>query len=678
MTTNSSDLVIDLQPRRGEVTLVVRAEHEGTDHRAAALPLPPLFEVTLAHRAGTALSRREEPVVSVQEFPVECRTNKFTCPLNRLDLFVGETYIVRVGCSARAQARVARRRVQKLLGGGGAERTPSVTEVTGTEIVPYGGQPKSPAKGGGGGGGAKRGGLEWHAPSEPKLPHISLAWLDVEPETAEAAWARRELDLKAEQALAEVRRWMEEHDVHFDGAMDPRVRESKLGVPQAWAIESLDEAKAKANRQLLDGIADVMKTHPELECEVHGSTGKVRRAPEVLASHFGLDAERDVQSLMDRLADCRARACLEALVARGVPRANLFATAKGNTVRPGFRSRAGGEGSEALKVDFIPRVKAANALAEVSEKGALRRARNKEILDGVADALLEFPATKLEVHGCRRRDGRREPPAVGDALLADALPRGPRGARRPAGAEPRRGDRQGARRPRRREGAPRRRRARVGPPHRDGSGADGRAEGGRGRPALWGAAGVARVHGDVPVVGAAAGGDAHAAARAVHADGEAAQPPPPDGPLVALPAAPQWRPDRDRARAARARDRGRRGAGRRAPGGGHRRRRRPAVRQRAVQHQGVRDGALRRRRARHAARRPQRGDHPARARGAADLALARDRGPAREGRQVAERGGGSSRSWRGAPSTSMARATTTCRGSSRRGRSTSCSTTRSG
>ena len=49
-----------------------------------------------------------------------------------------------------------------------------------------------------------------------------------------------------------------------------------------------------------------------------------------------------------------------------MPRANLFATAKGNTVRQDFRSRAGGEGSEALKVDFIPRVKAANALAEVS------------------------------------------------------------------------------------------------------------------------------------------------------------------------------------------------------------------------------------------------------------------------------------------------------------------------
>ena len=95
--------MIDLQPQRGEVTLVVRASGARADHRAAALPLPPLFEVTLAHRAGTALSRREESPVSVQEFPVECRTNKFTCPLNRLDLFVGETYIVRVGCSARAR-----------------------------------------------------------------------------------------------------------------------------------------------------------------------------------------------------------------------------------------------------------------------------------------------------------------------------------------------------------------------------------------------------------------------------------------------------------------------------------------------------------------------------------------------------------------------------------------------
>ena len=84
-------------------------------------------------------------------------------------------------------------------------------------------------------------------------------------------------------------------------------------------------------------------------------------------------------------------------------------------------------------------------------------------------------------------------------------------------------------------------------------------------------------------------------------------------------------------------DRGRRGAGRRAPGGGHRRRR-PAVRQRAVQHQGVRDGALRRRRApRHAARRLQRGDHPARARGARiSLWLETEDPRAKEERQVAE------------------------------------------
>ena len=131
---------------------------------------------------------------------------------------------------------------------------------------------------------------------------------------------------------------MEEHDVHFDGAMDPRVRESKLGVPQGGR-STARRGEGEGERQLPDGIADVMKTHPELECEVHGSTGKVRRAPEVLASHFGLDAERDVQSLMDRLADRRARACLEALVARGVPRGNPFATAKGNTVRQDWPPR---------------------------------------------------------------------------------------------------------------------------------------------------------------------------------------------------------------------------------------------------------------------------------------------------------------------------------------------------
>ena len=153
-------------------------------------------------------------------------------------------------------------------------------------------------------------------------------------------------------------RWMEEHDVFFDGAAEARTKASKKGTAQAWSIDSLDADKQRANWTTIEGIASIMKKYPEIDCEVHGSTGPAQRAPPVLAEHHQLDPIADVQQIMDLLAKDRANACLEALIARGVPRANLYATWKGR--------------SEALKVDFIPQVKKSSKFYAAPLKPRLR------------------------------------------------------------------------------------------------------------------------------------------------------------------------------------------------------------------------------------------------------------------------------------------------------------------
>ena len=62
---------------------------------------------------------------------------------------------------------------------------------------------------------------------------------------------------------------------------------------------------------------------------MRGETGPANSAPRQLADHLGLHFVHDVQEIMDSLARNRAKACLDALVALGVPESQLTVAFKG-------------------------------------------------------------------------------------------------------------------------------------------------------------------------------------------------------------------------------------------------------------------------------------------------------------------------------------------------------------
>ena len=171
---------------------------------------------------------------------------------------------------------------------------------------------------------------------------------------------------QAAEALARVRAFMEENDVFFNGAGEPNLPTAA----QAWAIDHLDAAKREKNYATIRGIASILKEYPELHCEVHGQTGAADTAPRPLAEYLGLHYLRDVQTIMDKLAEQRAQACMQALAQAGVPASQLFVTYKG---------RGGGEN---LKVDFIPR--------DASHSGAGGYGGGADVEEG--DLRVELPA----------------------------------------------------------------------------------------------------------------------------------------------------------------------------------------------------------------------------------------------------------------------------------------------
>ena len=76
-------------------------------------------------------------------------------------------------------------------------------------------------------------------------------------------------------------------------------------------------------------ILSILNEYPSLLCEIHGETGVAREAPLPLAQHLKLDPVADVARAMTVLARLRAQACLDALVAEGVPASQLFVSATG-------------------------------------------------------------------------------------------------------------------------------------------------------------------------------------------------------------------------------------------------------------------------------------------------------------------------------------------------------------
>ena len=132
---------------------------------------------------------------------------------------------------------------------------------------------------------------------------------------AELAAATKELgdDLKRRRPLT------------FDAAGDS----SLVEIASAWSVRHSREAVTRENMEVLGTVARVMGAHRAISCRIHCETDTVEYAPRRLADEFGLHPSLDVAEIMDGLAERRAHACLEALVALGVPERRLYATHRG-------------------------------------------------------------------------------------------------------------------------------------------------------------------------------------------------------------------------------------------------------------------------------------------------------------------------------------------------------------
>ena len=79
------------------------------------------------------------------------------------------------------------------------------------------------------------------------------------------------------------------------------------------------------NEATLEGIAQIMRQHDQIACEVRGMTKPMEdgAADVDLARHFNLDPIRDADAVQAKLSLLRAEACVAELVERGVEAGRL-------------------------------------------------------------------------------------------------------------------------------------------------------------------------------------------------------------------------------------------------------------------------------------------------------------------------------------------------------------------
>ena len=166
---------------------------------------------------------------------------------------------------------------------------------------------------------------------------------------SETQWMRRryedvlefELRHKTEQATWEVRKYMLDNDIMFNGAADPATKASQRGIAQAWNIAHLNAKERADNVTILDTIVRIMNSYPQIVVQIHGTTTAPKKAQDELTRYFerpdeigvALDPRRDVRMIMDRLAHNRARAVCYALQERGVPSERMRVTSEGRRGR---------------------------------------------------------------------------------------------------------------------------------------------------------------------------------------------------------------------------------------------------------------------------------------------------------------------------------------------------------
>ena len=117
--------------------------------------------------------------------------------------------------------------------------------------------------------------------------------------------------------------------------------EQLADIRQAWAVQHMDPTIAERNLKLLSGLATMLNRYPDVYLEVHGETGAADAAPRQLAAYLGMDRTAQVGSIMDKLAELRAKACIASLVGLGVARERLIPTynGMGRNIRVNFLPR---------------------------------------------------------------------------------------------------------------------------------------------------------------------------------------------------------------------------------------------------------------------------------------------------------------------------------------------------
>ena len=232
--------------------------------------------------------------------------------------------------------------------------------------------------------------------------------------SAHSEQKRTEAEKQAGAALKRVAAFLADgNDIYFNGA-------GEAGLPiveQAWSVNHLDRRYKAQNWKTIDGIAAILREFDQIALEVHGETGPADHAPPMLASHFGLERTKDVQRLMDRLAELRAEACRQALILRGVAADRLFVSFKGRGghIRTDFiprslhdasslalsvtqilkpQSRAGAIGFHSAAERYLQSVSLAWSLDHTD---AAIRMQNRAALETVASTMLRYPMLHLEV-----------------------------------------------------------------------------------------------------------------------------------------------------------------------------------------------------------------------------------------------------------------------------------------
>ena len=221
-------------------------------------------------------------------------------------------------------------------------------------------------------------------------------------------------DVRVAEALKRVREFMRDNEIFFNGAGDSDLP----SIEQSWSINHTDARYKAQNWKMIDGIASILRDYDQIALEVHGETGPAQHAPEPLANHFGLDRTRDVQRVMDRLAEHRAEACRQALILRGVKPERLFVSFKGRggKIRTDFIPRSVHDSSQlasSVTKQLAPHSAggmlvfhspAEAKLPSVSQawtlehSDAARRMQNRATIEAVAEVMLRYPKLHLEVH----------------------------------------------------------------------------------------------------------------------------------------------------------------------------------------------------------------------------------------------------------------------------------------